>query len=295
MSNFQPKACTKSELNEWISFLDSQFEYGETHSYGVDFAPLFEEKALPNSRLIYIDNKIAASATVYPKKMFIGADTLTLGVIGAVATHSDYRNQGMSSTIIEELEKIAQSLSLDGMILWSDKEEFYSRLGFHPAGQQLIYFLGALESAPKVSGKLERGWNLSEVGQIYNQHLVRSERSVEYWKSIERITSCDRYQWVDDTGSVKAYLGFNRGKDMQNVIHEWGGSAECLHALVSEVLKIHPNLMWLTHPDLNDPIRKKLPTDEKPVLKSHLGLMRMFRKVEPSVLEHLWFWGLDSL
>lgn len=295
MTTFEPKACSKSQINEWISFLDSQFEYGDSHSYGVDFAPLFEDKAISNSRLIYIDGRIAASAIVYPKKMFIGEDTLNLGVIGAVATHPDFRNQGMSSAIIEELEKIAQSLKLDGMILWSDKEEFYSKLGFFPLGQQLIYFLASLESAPEVSGKATRGWNLAQVSNLYNMHVVRSERTQEYWKSLERITSCDRYQWVDDTGAVKAYLGFNRGKDMQNVIHEWGGEADFLHALVSEVLRTHPNLMWLTHPDLNDPIRKKLPTDEKPILKSHLGLMRLFHKIEPAIIERLWFWGLDSL
>jgi hypothetical protein len=79
------------------------------------------------------------------------------------------------------------------------------------------------------------------------------------------------------------------------VIHEWGGEPAALHALVYSVLKLRPDLCWLTHPSLADPIRSAL----GPSAMLMDGSLALFKPLSPSIapgdLDDAWFWGLDSL
>lgn len=295
MSTEDIRACALHESEQWAEFLNRNFGYEPGQSYSTDFAPLFVPQALAGSRLFWKDGKIASSATLYPVSALTPAGRLDLGIVGAVATDETYRGQGLSTKLLTEVEKIAQAKSLDAIVLWSDQLEFYGKAGYQPVGSQEIYALSTLPKPAKLaSGTAAYGWDWKQVRSSYEAHSSRIERSDEYWKSLEGIRSCTRVQWLDEQGVVKAYLGFDRGKDLNGIIHEWGGEAKALTSLLWVVLHNRPNLLWLTHPNLNDPIRAQL--DDTPVVQSHMALTKLLKpglSIKP--FEDLWFWGLDSL
>lgn len=295
MDGFSIRACELNESDKWTDFLNRNFGYQAPLSYAVDFAPLFSPDALSRSRLVWKDDKIASSATLYPTTA-IGVDgTLKLGIIGAVATSEEFRGQGLSSRLLSELEKLAHDSKLDAIMLWSDQREFYAKAGFSAVGRQEIFSLAELPPPDMlVRGTAVYGWDWKQVRALYESHRLRVARTDAYWKTLESIKSCTRIQWMDDTGRVLAYLGFDRGKDLHGIVHEWGGNAEALHCLLWVVLQNRPNLMWLTHPALDDRIRSLLPTS--PLSSSTLALTKIINPaISSEFFDDVWFWGLDSL
>lgn len=294
-------ACSPERLQEWWRFLDRAFGYEAPQSYRVDFAPLFEPENLPFSRLLIVDGKIASSAALYPTTALTSAGPVRFGVVGAVATDGAFRGRGFSKQVLQEIEKAATELKLDALILWSDKAEHYEKLGFQGMGEQEIYSLNALPGFSRGArtirpqGAAREGWTSGAVRSLYNMHRLRAERGDLYWSAIEKITSCRRMEWVDPAGVPRAYIGFHRGRDMQNIIHEWGGDARALHALTLAALEKNPALLWLTCPALEDPIRALLPPGEEPVLEGRLALVKPLLDLPAGALESFWFWGLDSL
>ena len=295
MSELETRPCSQNDLKSWGEFLDKNFGYAPPNSYAVDFAPLFEASALQRSCLVFNEKQIVSSATLYPVTVVTPAKVLQLAIIGAVATDEGFRGQGLSTQVLAWLEESARALKMDGIVLWSDKTEFYAKSGFAPAGKQLII---SLEQLPKPTsmapGAPVYGWDWAQVRILYTRHRMRVARTEEHWKAIERIKSCTRIQWVDASGRVQAYLGFDRGRDMNGIIHEWGGDKSALHCLLWTVLQSRPNLMWLTHPALRDPIMAILPDG-----RAIDGTLALFKSLNPQVtaadLDNTWFWGLDSL
>jgi predicted N-acetyltransferase YhbS len=289
------RACRPDESEKWTEFLNRNFGYQTPNSYAVDFAPLFDSNALGHSRLAWINNKIASSATLYPTTAITPQQQIKLGIIGAVATSEEFRGKGLSQQLLQELEATARSLKLDALMLWSDQREFYTKAGFQQVGKQEVFGLADLPPPEMLmSGTAVYGWDWHQVRAIYENHPTRVQRTDAYWHALENIKSCTRVQWIDDTGTVLAYLGFDRGKDLHGIVHEWGGTPQALHCLLWVVLQNRPNLMWLTHPALEDPIRAALPTE--PLSQSTLAFAKILnRSMSYESFENIWFWGLDSL
>jgi predicted N-acetyltransferase YhbS len=294
MKDLEVRPCGPGETQSWTEFLNKSFGYETGQSYAVDFAPLFEPGALSRSRLAWSGGEIVSSATFFPVIAVTPRARLRLAIVGAVATHEQHRGQGLSAQVLEEIERAARGYSVDALILWSDKREHYAKLGFEPAGKQRLYMLNGLPAPAKpADGTPAYGWDWGAVRFLYETHRCRIDRSDDYWRSLEAIRSCTRVQWLDPEGRVRAYLGFDRGRDMKNVVHEWGGEPEALHTLLWTVLQNRNELLWLTHPSLTDPIRPLL---GDPLVEEALAL---FKPVGPGAtpgrLADVWFWGLDSL
>jgi hypothetical protein len=217
-----------------------------------------------------------------------------LAIVGAVATEERFRGQGHSRQALERIELAACGAGAEGLILWSDQEEFYAKAGFTRVGRQQIYALGAMkEPASLAPGRAVFGWDETLVRALYEKHPMRLDRPDSYWKAISDITSCTRVQWCDPAGRVLAYLAYDRGHDLQGIVHEWGGEADALLSLVWTVLRNRPNLMWLTHPRMPDPISPLL---GEPLVDGSLALLKSFgSSTTAEELADAWFWGLDSL
>lgn len=305
-----PRPCRPSEVTHWIRFLNGIFEYQSPQSYGVDFANLFESSNLKNSSLILGDNQIIASGSLLPHTVLTPLGNLNLGVIGAVATHPLFRRQGLSTWILEILEAQAKALGLDGVILWSDQNEFYTKRGYQMAGHQRLIPLRDLpQPRHGIEGTVTEGWNSAEIAALYAHHSMRVDRSPSYWQTLEGVTSCNRFQWIDNTCTPSrclAYVGIDRGKDMVNVIHEWGGDRVALYQLVAALVKRWPDLVWMTHPRLHDPVGDLAAAPQRRdglegLPTTHLALCKQFKPLSADAqtelnekLEYLWFWGLDS-
>jgi len=291
----RPCGATEAELLK--KFLDENFGYTQPQSYSIDFAPLFESDSLARSKIIWSEGKIVSSAILHPATALTPTGNIKLGIVGAVATAEHCRGQGFSKKVFQEIEAEAKAMQLEGLILWSDQNEFYTKMGFTPVGKQEIWELTPLAQVQhQYEGRVVASWTTNEVRKLYEAHPRRMVRDDAYWRATQRIESCTRIQWIGKDDQVEAYLGFNRGRDMQNIVHEWGGKPPALLALIKAALKEQPQLFWLTHPKLPDPARYVLATQFKPLSEGPLALFKPLKTwISPQLLDDLWVWGLDSL
>ncbi len=288
--------CKPEKVEDWIQFLDQVFLYEQPLSFGIDFAPLFLPQNLENSRIIYKDGQIAASASLFEQSMIIPDASYRIGIIAAVATHPNFRNQGFSTQILEEMEMLGREKNLDALVLWSQQEEFYEKVGFKTFGKQELYSLGGFNYEGPPQGLIIPGWDEpGKLSLLYREHAMRSDRTDEYWNCLTQIKSVQRYHLKNTkSAEITAYVGIGRGKDMQNIIHEWGGEAESLRYLLKQILMRSQELIWLTHPNLKDPIREILPENSK-VQSGVLGLIKCLNSIPQKSQDQIWFWGLDSM
>jgi predicted N-acetyltransferase YhbS len=298
---FTIRPCSAEDTDRWVAFLDEAFGYQHPHTYAVDFAPSFQPHNLKNGRLLFVGDELASTGISCLKTAVTPTGSLKIAVIGAIATAPAWRKKGYSKRILEWLIGEAEASGADGCLLWSDNPEFYARFGFKPVGKQLLYPLKNLDvPVPAEDLKLEPVWTSEEVLPLYEQHRSRVMREHQDWKDLERITSCLHFQARDREGTVQAYAGVGRGKDMVNVIHEWGGTAQGLFLVLQRFLEAERGLFWLSHPILEDPVRSLLDSQG---IKPETGPMGLFYTCEagkkraelPKILDQLWFWGLDSL
>lgn len=286
------------QREQWIQFLNESYEYQPPQSYHVDFAPLFEENQLKHAELLEVDGQIISSATIFPTTIKTYKNNFHLGILSAIATHRQFQNQGHASFLIQKMEARAQKQNMDALVLWSDQARFYQNLGYQAYGIQGLVDIRNLRHLlkPHENGHLEEGWEMDSVMPIYEQHALRVVRDPNYWKNLQKITSCSRVQWRNNQGIVTAYLGFHRGKDLRNIIHEWGGNASDLLSLLSAALQKYPELQWwLTHPALNDPLNSFTETHSYSKI-STLGWIKILNNnsLITQQLKNIWFWGLDS-
>lgn len=304
MSMNTPSPCRPEECASWIALLDECFGYQPPESYGVDFAPSFSEAALAGSRVVREAGAIVSGGVMVERMAVTAAGSAKFAALGAIATAEKHRGQGHSRAVMDSLIAAAEDSGAAAALLWSETPEYYTQYGFEPRGAQLLLPLqivsGDLAGLKPAPGKLAQGWTMSAVRPLHGRHPSRIERSDDLWGEQARITSCTRLEWRAPDGAVAAYMGIGRGKDMAGVIHEWGGSAAGLLAMLQALLPHAPELLWLTHPRLEDPVRELISSKGLALAPQPLALFKPLGGVDiPPALDDIidlcWFWGLDSV
>lgn len=158
-------------------------------------------------------------------------------MIGAVVTDETFRGQGLSSKLIEEAVRISEERGCDWTLLWGSEHDFYKKFGFELAGEQFQAPLSELEELPENKiPRVKRGWNpkIFDILSTSKNGIALSEQ--------------DR-GWISDHQTVNwfyheepfAFVAFERGLDLPNIIHEFGGDPQSLKEVLAYVLSLDGN------------------------------------------------------
>lgn len=153
-----------------------------------------------------------------------------IAMIGSVVTDPSYRGRGHASRLINQaLEEISkEKVSL--VILWSDRLEFYRKLGFYRVGQEWDFLID-----PKLPKRgihpcrpVQVSTDLLGIYRLFSRHNYQVQRSPEEMESYLKIPEL-RCFVTESEGEIDSYVCINKGADFTGVIHEWGGeiSAVC--------------------------------------------------------------------
>jgi N-acetylglutamate synthase-like GNAT family acetyltransferase len=297
-------SCPLESKQTLISLLNQCFSYASPLSYSTDFAPCFAPERIKNFQVIMDAGKPIACGYMDHKELVTRAGSAKIAVIGAVAVGPEHRNKGLSKVILNRLIQLADTTDSCGTVLWSDKAEFYGRFGFMPTGTQHLYelsqiFLPATRSNDLIVAKVENQWSSDEVKDLYIKHRCRVVRTNFDWQLIDEITSCDKRALVNSDNQTLAYIAIGRGKDMDRIVHEWGGQPDALIELIRRTCEEKSNLLWLTNPYLDDPLQIFFEKYEVAPFESNMGLFRMNTHYDgptdvTELTKSFWFWGLDS-
>lgn len=239
-------------FDETIALIEKEFHYSKENSFAVDFYPLVNPLNFENS-FILIDknnNIVVSHIAISMREMIKDNHQLPIGFLGGIATHKEYRNRGLFKNLLNFIiEEKKSECAL--FILWSELTGLYEKFNFSLSG-------GVIETGKSVFTHNNRpvGFTKTKFNQLsafefetiielyenFNQKkFFTVKRDIGDWNLIREMNSVDLYIKKDEEQIIE-YFCINKGRDLNNIIHE----ISCLPERYKGLLKIlSPYKTWL--------------------------------------------------
>jgi len=219
-------------LDLWnLVFKNTPRDYFERHLF---FDPYVEYE---HTQLLRVDDVLASSVQITPRKMVVNGREIPFGGIANVATHPDFRKRGYSSRVLKDAIQKMKAWSLPLSLLFTDINPFYERVGFVTLEREA--FTAEIQTEPKANEEVRMFdfyRDMEPVKEIYRQFSSRWNgpmvRDDVYWKNHFSIVNEDlRFFLVRiKNNSVQAYVRASVGNDIVD-IREFGAAEEAPEAL----------------------------------------------------------------
>ena len=199
------------------------------------FPTLFCEENAENLRIIKTDGKIVSHIGVLVRDMIINGCRISVGNVGSVGTHQDYRNRGYAWSIFEDAMDKFRSDGVD-MFLISGFRNLYRLHGCAYVGKTTRYRITREMKFPDtgMEARIFQSEDLPVWAALHRSEPVRFHRPYgDFWKFVARSPQNRRgilYSiWEGDRIAAYAVLGKNRrGEDQVLYINEYAGSRRAL-------------------------------------------------------------------
>lgn len=185
------------------------------------------------------ENGEARSAcAIFERRLLVRGRELPAGLIGSVATDPRFRRQGLCSAVLARAESELARRGALLAVLWADDRAWYEKRGWRALGWEIDFHLPAtlMQTLPEPFGVRERAAGDDEqIHALYERHAERVARSPEETRSL---LACPGMEVLvlERWGRIAGYSCLGRGADLRDVVHEWGGDAQALFALLREHL-----------------------------------------------------------
>ncbi len=88
---------------------------------------------LSQTRVVVVNQRVVSTLRVWERRMRVGASIITMGGIGGVCTHPNYRGVGYASALMEDTVGYLRTIGCDiGALFTIIPDGFYRRLGWAP-------------------------------------------------------------------------------------------------------------------------------------------------------------------
>ena len=203
------------------------------------------------TRVVVVNDKVVSTSRVWERRMWVGASLVTVGGIGGVCTHPDYRGVGYASALMRDTIGYLRTIGCDlGVLFTIIPEAFYRQLGW--TSFPLRGFSVACNAAARAADASE--WQVTDfnpaetdleaVAELYDianaQQSGTIARTRAYWDMApSRIRGVLPTVIARRNGHISGYLNYEMDEKTVEV-REVGcvpNTPEVLNALVSYFLK----------------------------------------------------------
>jgi predicted N-acetyltransferase YhbS len=296
LRSFQADIIDQPEaLQQWEELLNACFGVPQGRRYLEDF-PVWDRQWQSGSLIrlgAFQKDQLVASVSVRLAKLRVqdlqgSNQVVSIACVGAVATYPAFRGYGLASELLSLGIQWAEERSASHILLWSSGlSRLYSRLGFELLGTQVRIPLQKIRFPQVASYEIHQGWNpaLFDVLKKRSDGLVL-ESCDEAWYSAHRHV---RWYWVGPEKAPLAYLAYERGIDLKQAVHEWGGDPQGLLSLLVALKAECPEAFLLG-------------ASEHEAVFQDWGCEVGACETEPVAwvkslhgsLQNFWIWGLDA-
>ena len=206
---------------------------------------------LPQTRVVVVNDKVVSTLRVWERRMRVGASLVTMGGIGGVCTHPNYRGVGYASALMRDTIDYLRTTGCDlGVLFTIIPEAFYLRLGW--TSLPLHGFLTTCNSAPLATNSSE--WQVTDfnpetdldtVATLYDlanaQQSGTIARTRAYWDMApSRIRGILPTVVAHQNGNIGGYLNYEIDEKTANVFEVASSpdTPEALDVLVSHFLRV---------------------------------------------------------
>jgi len=229
--------------------------------------------------------------------------TWKAALIGNVATDLAFRGQGLQKQLFTYLEDLARRRNTDILVLWSDLESFYEKLGFCQFGMEVRYHWAAHKTPPAsplvvtpTDPRTLTALDLEVLMAMRPPGLLTLKRSLREFQDLLTIPEMALFLGRDPEGTLQAWAITGKGCYMRGVFHEWGAkSPEVLAGLFFEIEKsLGANGFMILAPSAIDRAWHDALKASSHSRSDHY--MALAKQLSEHKLPHEAFiWGLDSI
>jgi len=199
-----------------------------------EYPTVFRTEGAGSFVTIEDEGRALAACAILPRELLCGPVKLRVGLIGSVVTDPEYRRRGLGTQLMTAAES---ALAADGALvalLWADDAGFYTRRGWREVGVERDFIVGPenLEALPlSTNVRRARAADAEAIHLHYLRHPQRVQRTLEETRELLNCPGM-RVLLEEIGGVVHSYACLGRGRDLANVVHEWGGDPRSVLALL---------------------------------------------------------------
>lgn len=281
----KPKAPSNNELQEVYQFLDNQLRKDQPWSVVQEYPLAFDPKNSHNIRIVKDNETIISHAVLKTVLLKTPFAIFNVGMIGSVATDAQFRQQGLSSQIIESCIEQARELNCDFVILWTDAFDFYRKFGFELAGTEVSLIVNSNFNPVQLRTDLKiiksHQIDPQALLKLYNMHSVGSARTADDIKKYLHVPNSRIYTAWNPNHQIEGYAIEGKGADLQGYIHEWGGNTSALMSLFKHIQnEQQKEIIVITPPHCKNLISQSIVAGAQ----KYEGILGMFKIIDPGAL-----------
>lgn len=194
-----------------VDLLEHAFGVRELFVRFMDFDPAFQ----PGDVLLAVDaDRPVSCVQVFSKSIRLCGETVALGGIGSVATHTSARGKGLASQLLRLAIERMQARGMALSLLFTGRFTFYEPLGWQQISTRLFKLApGELRSSPATGNVIRafRDADLPRVAELYDAYTVPlsgpTVRDARYWSGQLRTagTPDEDFRVAERDGAIVAY------------------------------------------------------------------------------------------
>ncbi|NCN95394.1 MAG: GNAT family N-acetyltransferase [Bdellovibrionales bacterium] len=277
----EPRPPKTEESKELIEFLSHQLRPSIGWSIADEYPLALTSTNYHNLRFIRDDEKILSAAVMKPMIIKTLAGLFRVTAIGSVVTHPENRQQGLSHQVLESCIRSATESGSDFAILWTNLYDFYRKIGFELAGQEVSLALTANLpiTASELRFELTSKVDPQAVLRLYAKHTCGVVRTAQDIRKFLSIPNSRVYTAWGTDNQLKAFLVEGKGADLQAYVHEWGGDVDSLISLLSFAQSKSDDILTLLAPSSAGNLVRRL---ESFGCKRFDGILGMIQILNPA-------------
>lgn len=202
-----------------------------------EYPLVFESIGTGRVEVLEEADEIVSACAWIARTLATPSGDMPVAFIGSVATAHSIRGRGYGSRVLADTLEKARKEGAALSLLWADEPEWYQARGWIPFGTENVFVIehGNAILLPEPEGVRKATEADSDaIHTLYRNHVSRTLRIKEETASLLRVPNMQTYVCEQD-GEVVGYACMGRGEDLQNVIHEWGGTPETVLPVVSQL------------------------------------------------------------
>ncbi len=235
------ESITAANRAEFLNLVDAEIRPDRAKTNAWDDFPIILSASNSQWQLIYRaeDGTIAGCMACLIRDLQTSCGKIPVAGIGSVVTRPQFRGQGISSALQNEMLNRLRGKNIPLGVLWTDQPEIYAGRGFHAAGWEIHASVSELTIRNDLdSSFLIRPFSSEDtnrVQKLFDEHALRTLRHPGDAAAYYCMPGTIGYVLCNSSEQIVAAVFCGKGGDFPNYITEFCGSSQLLPFLFKHV------------------------------------------------------------